>query len=272
MTFTLPPGRGYGNQVRSHDVAGLIFRDCVYGPNLHTPHHAHVYAHFGFVLQGVLTEVYGAKTSIYQSSALVFHPAEVVHRNVFHTNGGRMFVVELSPEWTERAHTYSKVLDHSFDCHGGVLAQLAIRLHGEFRAMDAVAPLAMEGIVLEMIAHTTRRAHPPERRRPRWLDQVRQILQAQFVEKPTIAAIAELVGVHPVHLTRTFHEHYRCTIGDYVRQMRIEYACQQMSNPALSLTEIASAAGFADQSHFNRTFKRAVGVSPSVFRQNLKLP
>jgi AraC family transcriptional regulator len=269
MTFTLDPGRGFGNPVKSHDVAGLILRDCLYGPNLKTPNHAHEYAHFGIVLQGALTEVHGAKSRIYKPSALVFHPSGEIHQNIFHTTGGRMFVIELAPEWMERAHTYSTALDYSFDCHGGVLGQLAIKLHNEFREMDEISPLAMEGIVLEMIAHATRSAQPADRKPPRWLEQVKEILHAQFAQKPTIASIAASVGVHPVHLMRTFNRHYRRTIGDYVCQLRIEYACQQMSNPDLSLAEIASAAGFADQSHFARTFKRTIGVSPAVFRTNL---
>ena len=269
MGVTLDPGRGYGDPVKSQDVAGLILRDLLYGPNLKTPNHAHEYAHFGIVLQGSLTEVYAAKSREYQPAALVFHPSGEIHQNVFHTTGGRMLVVELPPEWMERASTYSTALDHSFDCHGGPLGRLAFKLHTEFREMDDISPLAMEGIVLEMIAHATRTAKPPEYRPPRWLEQIKDILHEQFAEKPTIARLAASVGVHPVHLMRTFSRHYRCTIGDYVCQLRIEYACQQMINPDLSLAEIASAAGFADQSHFARTFKRTVGISPAIFRSNL---
>jgi len=269
MTFIVHPGRGFGNPVKSHDVAGLALRDCLYRPNLKTPNHAHEYAHFGMVLQGVCTEVYAAKSRVYQPSTVMFHPSGEIHQNVFQTTGGRMFIVELAPEWMERARTYSTALESSFHCHGGVLGQLAIKLHREFREMDAISPLAMEGIVLEMIAHTTRSAQPVERRPPRWLAQVKEILHAQFADKPTIASIANAVGVHPVHLMRTFNHYYHCTIGDYVAQLRVEYACRQMSNPDLSLADIASAAGFADQSHFARTFKRFMGVSPKAFRANL---
>ena len=269
MTFTLESGRGFGNPVKSHDVAGLTLRDLLYGPNLKTPNHAHEYAHFGIVLQGVCTEVYAAKSHVYQPTAVVFHPSGEVHQNAFQPTGGRMFIVDLAPEWTERARTYSTALESSFHCHGGVLGNLAIKLHHEFREMDAISPLAMEGIVLEMIAHTTRSAEPVERRPPRWLEQVKEILHAQFADRPTIAEIATEVGVHPVHLMRTFNHYFHCTIGDYVAQLRIEYACQEMANPNLSLADIALAAGFADQSHFARTFKRIIGVSPAAFRANL---
>jgi AraC family transcriptional regulator len=42
-----------------------------------------------------------------------------------------------------------------------------------------------------------------------------------------------------------------------------------MSNPDTSLAEIASAAGFADQSDFSSIFKRLVGMTPAAFRSNL---
>ena len=59
------------------------------------------------------------------------------------------------------------------------------------------------------------------------------------------------------------------TVGEYIRKLRIEYACQTMLNPDISLAEIAAIAGFADQSHFGRTFKRLVGIPPAAFRSTL---
>ena len=62
--------------------------------------------------------------------------------------------------------------------------------------------------------------------------------------------------VHPVHLAQTFRKFYRCTIGDYVRSLRIEFACRQLAATKMPLSEIALLAGFADQSHFTRTFRK----------------
>ena len=104
-------------------------------------------------------------------------------------------------------------------------------------------------------------------RPPTWLSQVREILHAQFSEHLTLAAIAESAGVHPVHLAREFRMHFRVTIGEYLRQLRIEFACAKLSNSHSALSDIALAAGFSHQSHFSRTFKRLTGMTPAEYRK-----
>jgi AraC family transcriptional regulator len=76
--------------------------------------------------------------------------------------------------------------------------------------------------------------------------------------------------VHPVHLAQTFHKTYQCTVGDYVRKLRIEYACHELAASAKPIVDIALAAGFCDQSHFTRTFKRSIGAAPSQYRESLR--
>jgi AraC family transcriptional regulator len=82
--------------------------------------------------------------------------------------------------------------------------------------------------------------------------------------------LARDVGVHPVHLAQAFHKSYYCTVGDYVRQLRIEYARHELVASETPIIQIALAAGFCDQSHFTRTFKRIVGVAPSQYRESLR--
>jgi AraC family transcriptional regulator len=75
-----------------------------------------------------------------------------------------------------------------------------------------------------------------------------------------------------VHLAQTFRKTYQCTIGEYVRKLRIEYACHELTNSAKPIVDIALAAGFCDQSHFTRTFRRVVGAAPSQYRDTLREP
>jgi AraC family transcriptional regulator len=74
-------------------------------------------------------------------------------------------------------------------------------------------------------------------------------------------------GVHPVSLARAFRHHYGCTVGEYIRRLRIRYACDRLLGSDDSLVEIAYAAGFSHQAHLSRTFKRTLGLSPSQFRR-----
>jgi AraC family transcriptional regulator len=127
----------------------------------------------------------------------------------------------------------------------------------------------IEGLALQMMAETFRQTTAPTRRAPPWLEEAKNILREQFSDRPSLLNLARSVGVHPVHLTREFRRFYGCTINGYVLQRRLDFACQEMLNSRASLSEIALAAGFFDQSHFTRTFKAQMGMSPNQYRATL---
>jgi AraC family transcriptional regulator len=101
---------------------------------------------------------------------------------------------------------------------------------------------------------------------PRWLRQAKDMLHDQFSENLTLEAIAEAVRVHPVYLARAWRKYFHCTVGQYLRQLRIESACREIALSDTPLAEVAAAAGFYDQSHFSRTFKRITGLTPAEYR------
>ena len=148
------------------------------------------------------------------------------------------------------------------------MVQLAMRLYSEFRYRDALAPLAMEGLMLELLAAAGRcPASSADPRPARWLRQARDLVQGQFSENLSLQDIALAVGVHPAHLARSFRQQYDCTIGDYVRNLRMEQARQQLATTDTPLCDIALAIGYSDQSHFATAFKRHTGVTPTQFRK-----
>jgi AraC family transcriptional regulator len=73
--------------------------------------------------------------------------------------------------------------------------------------------------------------------------------------------------VHPVHLSRCFPKYFNTTVGDYLKKLRIEQAAGFLTKADVSLTQVSYECGFADQSHFIRSFKQAVGVTPLQYRK-----
>lgn len=272
MSKQLPPGSYYGKTLRSCQVASFQLSERIYSPGYQTPKHTHKQALFCFVMQGRYTESYGSLTRECLTSTLLFHPPGELHAERFHETGGRSFIVEMAPGWLARMREYLPFAERSADFQGGVFELLAHRLYREFTHEDGVSPLMIEGLMMEMLGETARRHANALRhaKEPRWLCQAKDLLQARFAENLTLADIAQEVGVHPVHLAQTFRKAYRCTVGDYVRQLRIEYARRELAVTAKPIVEIALAAGFCDQSHFTRTFKRTVGTAPSQYREALR--
>lgn len=152
------------------------------------------------------------------------------------------------------------------------LVSLVLRLRRESQQMDALSPLTIEGLLLEIVAEASRGlVKISERKHPRWLTQARDIIHERFSEHLTLVEIAESVGVHPVYLSTVFRQFYRCNLGEYLRRLRIEFACNQISMSAISLVDVAHAAGFPDQSQFSRTFKRITGLTPAQYRSSSRL-
>lgn len=271
MPLQLPPGSLYGETLRSRKIASFDLSERVYPARFRTPRHSHRQALFCFVVQGGYTETYGRKTRECSQSALLFHPANETHAEHFHDSGGRSFIIEIAPEWLEPLRQHTAVVDGPAEFYGGTLEMLARRLYKEFTLLDGASALVIEGLMLEMIGEASRyKTQVSLPHSPRWLQQARELLHGRFMEHLTLAEVAHNVGVHPVHLAQAFHKSYQCTVGDYVRQLRIEYACHELASTETPIVEIALAAGFCDQSHFTRTFKRCVGVAPSQYRESIR--
>ena len=121
--------------------------------------------------------------------------------------------------------------------------------------------------MLEIIAEFLRNAvKTAKESTPKWLLQARDFINEEFSRNLTIEIIAATVEVHPTHLAREFRRYFKLTIGDFIRQRRIEYACRRIVNSNAPLSEISLEAGFYDQSHFTRIFRKATNMTPAAYR------
>jgi AraC family transcriptional regulator len=261
------PRPTFGKETRKLELADFTLVESLYPPSSRMPRHSHDLAHVSVVLQGAYTEHYGQKNRLGEPSVLVLHPPDEDHFVTFHNTGARIFSIHVKPQWLERIRDYSKVLESPADFRGGNPTWLAVRLYREFLEMDQVSPLMIESLALEIIAITSRRANMAESKTPHWLAEVREMLHAWLSEDVTVGSIAERVGVHPVYIARQFRKHYHCTMGEYVRRLRVEVASREISESDTPLSEIASLFGFYDQSHLTNTFKRLTGMTPAEYRR-----
>jgi AraC family transcriptional regulator len=268
----LADGQFFGKTLRREAIAGLVLTETGYAPRTTIPRHSHSNPYICLVCAGGYTEIYGRRTRECEPHTVVFHPPGEVHTERFHDAPGRSFNIELPAPWTKRVGLLSSVLDRPLDFRGGQFASLTARLYDEFQRCDAVTPLAVEGLTLELLARAARTLERPagERRPPAWLDQVRDLLHARFAEDLSLGEIASTAGVHPAYLSASFRRHYQCTVGDYLRQRRVESARRLLADTGLPLPEVARVTGFADHSHFARTFKNLTGTTPSRYRRSAR--
>ena len=83
---------------------------------------------------------------------------------------------------------------------------------------------------------------------------------------PSLSDLAVLCNISVRQLTRGFKVSRHCSIGDYIEQRRMESA-KRLLVAGESVKTVAFTLGFASPSSFTFAFRRAVGISPSLFRQ-----
>lgn len=268
MLKTLAAGTFYGTTTVRRELAGLVFAESVYRDRLRIPRHEHANAFVNLVVEGTYTETCGVRSRTRGPSTLAIHPCGEAHADQWHTSGGRVFHVDFAPSFLERVRAYSKALDVPQDLEGGLPVWLATRLYQEHLSDDGASSLAMEGLTFEMLAECSRHGSKnPERGWPRWLLALRELLHERFRDNLSHDAIAVAVGVHPMHMARVFRRRFGCSLGTYVRRLRVEFACFKLRSTDEPLAEIAVSAGFSDQSHFTRVFKQQIGMTPATFKK-----
>jgi len=267
MELKLKAGQFYGRTSQSLSANGFRFTEKSYSSNARLPAHAHELSHFCFVLAGNYKEQMAGKLFERSPAALVYYPPDVSHGEE-HFTAGRHFLVEIDSKSLDLVRDYGARLCEPVLLSGASSLWLANRMYQEFNQRDEFSSIALESISTELLIAASRRdRQQAERNPPAWLGRVKDCLRVNFSEPPGLNELAKAVDVHPTHLARVFRQFERRTVGDYIREVRIDYARERMLGSNEPLAEIALAAGFADQTHFTRTFKRITGMTPTEFRR-----
>jgi AraC family transcriptional regulator len=253
--------------LKQREISGLEIFESLYPGNLRQPRHTHVLASFSFVLAGSYVENLGDKPQTRQPSTIVFHPPHESHAVEYRNDPVRILSVQMDSKRLSYFRDRSIVFESRASERSATTAWLGRRLYKEFHLADSASAIALEGLICEILAEASRAKAARKEVSPRWLGQAKDLLHDNFTEPLAFDDIAKSIGVHPVHLARVFRQKNGCTIGEYLRRLRIEFAAREIAAGDKALSEIAIVAGFADQSHLTKTFKTYFGLIPSEYRR-----
>jgi AraC-like DNA-binding protein len=258
----------YGEVLRVRRVGQLTLTETEHNSTANTPTHAHESSSFCVVLQGGFVDVVGATRRCSAVGSVLFQPRGAPHSRQFVGRLSRCLTVDLGPQLSACLEGRGLRAPDATAVAEPRTSWLAARLYEEFRRVDAESGLAIEGLSLATLAHLTRAAGPgvPADRTPPWLPAVLDLLDEGYLAPIRLADLAARVGVQPGCMLRTFRRCIGVTLTDYVRQRRIDWASHRLMTTEFPLSRIAMEAGFTDQAHFARLFKRATGLTPRAFR------
>lgn len=236
--------------------------------NVRTPAEHRDTAHICFLSRGAFEER-RARSSVWRVAPNVrVSPIGDAHACCYGSVGGRCLVIEPLPALTPHDRVPSPSEPTIF--RDERIIELAERVYAEMRtdSPKPVSGLVIESIALEVLAQSARWGRRrADRHSPTWLSQLQDYLASDLAVVPELSTLASMAGVHRVHVARAFREHLGCTVGDYVRRLRVRRACELLTRTSVPLTEVAMQAGFFDQSHMTRVLKSFLGVTPAALRR-----
>jgi AraC family transcriptional regulator len=262
MSAVLESGRFLGRSLRTVVQGDLKLADVRYTAG--AGRHAHERPYFCLIRRGAYTERYSRRTRECRPMTLVYHPSGEQHAVTLHAAVVLSLNVELGPAWLGWMQDAGLPPDQPAECHGGAAAHSAARL---FRALHRGADrLTIESLTAEIVSPLCSRREATDRRMPGWLRDAADLVDAEPRRPLALREVAAVAGVHPVYFAAVFRRFHGCSLGDFVRRRRLEAVRRQLANPELTVAHVAAAAGFADQSHLTRAFKRFTGLTPGRYR------
>jgi len=105
---------------------------------------------------------------------------------------------------------------------------------------------------------------------PAAMSRVRGYIEAHLNDSIELVQLSAVAGLSVFHFARQFKQSAGVTPHYYLVGRRIERAKELLAGTDLSLSEIAFATGFSDQSHLTRHFRQMIGMAPGQFRRSLR--
>ncbi|MEO0455569.1 MAG: AraC family transcriptional regulator [Cyanobacteria bacterium P01_A01_bin.114] len=244
------------------------------------PRHLHEEFCIGVVTQGAEKVGYRGSTYLAPAGSLVVIPPEAVHSNIAADETGWSFQVcypspalfaQLGVGQSIPHFTQPIIADRP-------LARVFIRFHQLLsQANPQNTPrqiLEAESVLLSALAILVKRYSKPGlpdgrscQHESGAVGQIKDYLHTHYAEKITLQDLAELTELSPYYLSRVFQKATGLPPHAYLIQVRIIQAKVLLSKHA-SIAQVAIDLGFTDQSHFTKTFKTLVGVTPKQYQNN----
>ena len=199
--------------------------------------------------------------------SIMLKPPGEPHRNRYGDRGAHCLIIEINKSLLGRSPDLSRLFGSASQLQMSSTTVAPNQILRELRIMDTASALSVEGLAFElmgeMLREKQRRGGPIE---PACLHAASEFLHDNFSKPIRLRDVAGAAGVHPAHLAKLFRRFRHCSVGEYLRLLRLRWALGAISASRIPIAQIALEAGFCDQAHFSNVCKRVTGISPSRVR------
>jgi AraC family transcriptional regulator len=226
--------------------------------------HRHTHAQICLVLRGAYEERTKNIRAQLQEGSVFFRSPSELHMNRVSPLGAAVLLLDFHDSLLKDT---GDVDSESVYFEDGPFIDILAELRRELRTGDSLSQLTMLGLARLVQARIHRlQAGSVAKRVSAVLNEAMKILESTFQAKTGLSALACRLGRNPATVAKEFRKHLGVTVGEYIRKRRIQYVKEALATEK-SFAEIAQEAGFYDESHMTRVFRRHEGCSPAAIRR-----
>lgn len=100
------------------------------------------------------------------------------------------------------------------------------------------------------------------------VSKVLDVIRDRYAETITMEELEKISGFSAFQLDRRIRDLFGVSTKQYITRTRIDVARHSLTHTTKSITQIALACGYSDQSSFTRRFRQSVGLTPQAYRDN----
>lgn len=297
-SINLPPlGETLSVQINDHlQATGLAIeyiKDFQWEPD---PFHTHEFIEMAFILRGSCEHCTGDHTYQQKEGSMA-----IINYNQFHSykvpygsfdlmnvywNPEKYMAPELPeplasclhdliPLHPTIGHRLNRIVRLELD-NPAAAHHLLSRLYREQNDMVSGCEAAIDALFRLLLIEICRSAYvapdnQEEEFNPR-METIRRYLEENYTEPVRIEQLCKLSGLKEANLCRKFKKYTGLSVGDYLKQRRLSAAMLQLRTTSNKVVSICYECGFSDITFFNRTFRKAIGKTPSEYRKQFTAP
>jgi AraC family transcriptional regulator len=259
-----PKGKYLGSTSQKLEFEGNLMMVTQYRNCPDSDWHYHENSFFTYVLNGGCLESRKGMAHESRPGDLLYFEKGIVHKNTRYTAYSRNFNLELSDKWLRDYDLQFNVEPGGFVLKKCDFKFLFIQLYDEFLNRDSASFVSINSLLIQILG---KKINSIDNGTPSWVPKINEFLRDNWTTNFSLRELAAITSVHPVTISKNFSRYFGCTLGEFIRKYRIEKALYMIRTTDLALTDIALSCGFADQSHFIRTFKKYTGTVPLHYKK-----
>lgn len=263
--FELEKEKYLGNTKNSFNTnQGIAVVETEYHNKVYEGWHSHNNAHLTLFLKGGTTEKRKNFSETVGSGSLLFYHSDELHLNQNTLFPSRNINIEIEENLLKELEISEAIIEKSIQ-NSSLAKFLILKIFKETQSPDVFSNDTIK-MLFSQLSNANNHLERFEKS-PFWVKSLNELLNDCWNENPNLQDLAQVLQLNPITISKHFPKYFGCTLGEYMRRIKINRSLSLIQSTEINLTEIALECGFADQSHFIRTFKTQTGFLPKQFQK-----